>query len=172
MAPELFGENYNELVDIYSFAIVLLLDLVDAVFITHVLLLFLCPMWATHGRFSGPGRLVQAFSSTLYRFRSIAYGLRTWPSLLPLTVLAHPTSAHLHAKRHDAHHTQHNSTWHLRLVISIIKHIWNLIQLEKSQTSHICVDHSQHTHEHTSRFKNEKEKRKTETDKLDWITEA
>ena len=44
MAPELFGENYNELVDIYSFAIVLLLDLVDAVFITHVLLLFLCPM--------------------------------------------------------------------------------------------------------------------------------
>ena len=39
MTPELFGENYNELVDIYSFAIVLLLDLVDAVFITHVLLL-------------------------------------------------------------------------------------------------------------------------------------
>jgi len=58
MAPELFGENYNELVDIYSFAIVLLLDLVDA------------------GP-PAPGRLVQAFSSTLYRFWSIAYGLRT-----------------------------------------------------------------------------------------------
>ena len=38
MALELFRENYNELVDIYSFAIVLLLELVDAVFITHVLL--------------------------------------------------------------------------------------------------------------------------------------
>ena len=153
MTPELFGENYNELVDIYSFAIVLLLDLVDA-------------------GSPAPGRLVQAFSSTLYRFRSIACGLRTWPSLLPLTVLVHQTPAHLHAKRHDAHHTQHNSTWHLQLVISIIKHIWNLIQLEKSQTSHICVDHSQHTHEHISRFKNEKEKRKIETNKLDWTTEA
>jgi hypothetical protein len=48
------------------------------------------------------------------------------------------------------HSTQHNLTQHLRLATSIIKHIWNMTRPVKPQTSHTCVNHSSHTHGHTS----------------------
>jgi hypothetical protein len=67
-------------------------------------------MWAAHSLFSGLLSLIQAFLSALHHSRSIAHGLRTWPSPLPSTILAHPTPVHSRAKGHIAQHTQHNST--------------------------------------------------------------
>jgi hypothetical protein len=57
---------------------------------------------------------------------------------------------HIHkAKRHVAQNTRHNSTRHLRLAISIIKHIWNMIQPKKSQTSQLlCQSFITHTWAH------------------------
>jgi hypothetical protein len=47
--------------------------LVDVIFITHALLLFMCPMLAAHGtQFLGPSHLVRPSP-----LPSIAHGLRT-----------------------------------------------------------------------------------------------
>jgi hypothetical protein len=120
------------------------LDLVDVVSITHVLLLFTCPIWVTHSPLSGLWSLGPSLLIRPSPFPSIAHNLCTWSYLSPSAILAHPTLAQSQAKRHVAWHTQHNTSWHLQLVISIIKCKWIWTQPKNLKPLNSCVNHSSH----------------------------
>jgi hypothetical protein len=94
----------------------LVLDSVDSVIITYVLLLFLCSMLVAHG----PPLASWSFSSSLlvcHCFRSIACRLHIY-------------------KPRDILHNIRTTLRHLQLAICITKQMRTRTQLEKPQTSH------------------------------------
>jgi hypothetical protein len=90
--------------------------------------------------------LVQAILSALHRSWSIAHGPHLTCSIA-INCLGVPNTCTFTSQETCC--TTH-STQHLRLAISIIKHVWNMTQPRNPQTSHTCVNHSSSTHGHIS----------------------